>query len=66
MEIRLQPMSADKKIILNSFIMSGTKSADLKEWWQMTKPVREAKNVLCLDNDVAWMSDKQDTELITE
>lgn len=51
LEARLQPTSADKKIVLNSFIMSGTKSADLKEWWQVTKPEREAKHVLCLDND---------------
>ncbi|MDD4565080.1 MAG: hypothetical protein PHE79_06335 [Eubacteriales bacterium] len=51
LEARLQPTSADKKIILNSFIMSGTKAADLKEWWQMTKPEREAKHVMCLDND---------------
>lgn len=51
LETRLQPTSADKKIALNSFIMSGTKSADLREWWQMSKPEREAKHVLCLDND---------------
>lgn len=51
LEARLQPTSADKKIVLNSFIMSGTKSAELKEWWQMSKPEREAKHVLCLDND---------------
>jgi len=51
LEARLQPTSADKKIVLNSFIMSGTKSADLKEWWQMSKLEREAKHVLCLDND---------------
>lgn len=31
--------------------MSGTKSADLKEWWGMSKPEREEKNVLCLDNE---------------
>ena len=47
--------------------MSGTKSAELKEWWQMTKPEREAKKVLCLDNDdCVDVNDQQDTELITE
>jgi hypothetical protein len=51
LEERLQPTSADKKIVLNSFVMSGTKSTDLKEWWQMTKPEREEKHVLCLDNE---------------
>ena len=51
LESRLQPTSPDKRIMLHSFIMSGTKSMDLKQWWNMTKPEREAKNVLCLDND---------------
>lgn len=51
LEKRLQPTAPDKRIVLNSFIMSGTKSMDLKQWWNMTKPEREAKNVLCLDND---------------
>lgn len=50
LESRLQPTAPDKRIVLNSFIMSGTKSEDLKQWWNMTKPEREAKNVLCLDN----------------
>lgn len=51
MEIRLQPTAPDKHIVLNSFIMSGTKSADLKQWWNMTKAECEAKNVLCLDDE---------------
>lgn len=51
LEDRLQPSCTDKKIVLNSFILSGTKSADLREWWQMNKPERESKHVLCLDND---------------
>ena len=51
LETRLQPTAPDKHIVLNSFIMSGTKSMDLKQWWNMTKAEREAKNVLCLDND---------------
>ena len=51
LEARLQPTSPDKRIILNSFIMSGTKSAELRQWWNMTRLEREDKNVLCLDND---------------
>lgn len=51
LEVRLQPTAPDKQIILNSFIMSGTKSVELKEWWHMSKPEREEKHVLCLDND---------------
>lgn len=51
LEARLQPTAPDKRIVLNSFIMSGTKSADLRQWWNMSKLEREAKNVLCLDND---------------
>ncbi|ADM68667.1 hypothetical protein GMA19_00819 [Paenibacillus polymyxa E681] len=50
LEAQLQPSSKDKKIVLNSFIMSGTPSLNLKMWWNMGKPEREAKNVLCLDN----------------
>lgn len=50
-ERRLQSSCPDKTIVLNSFIMSGTKSADLKSWWGMSKPERETKNVLCLDNE---------------
>lgn len=51
LENRLQPSCVEKKIVLNSFIMSGTKSYDLKMWWGMSKPEREEKHVLCLDND---------------
>lgn len=51
LETRLQPSCDDKKIVLNSFIMSGTPSLDLKILWNMSKPEREARNVLCLDNE---------------
>lgn len=51
LETQLQPSCADKKIVLNSFIISGTPSLDLKMWWSMSKPEREARNVLCLDNE---------------
>lgn len=51
LESRLQPTAPDKRIVLNSFIMSGTKSVDLRQWWNMTKHELEAKNVLCLDNN---------------
>lgn len=47
----LQGASGSEKIILNSFILSITPSAALGQWWLMSKPEREAKNVLCLDND---------------
>ncbi|WP_201780823.1 hypothetical protein [Aneurinibacillus tyrosinisolvens] len=50
LEARLQPSCDDKRMMLNSFIMSGTPSSDLKTWWNMSKPEREARNVLCLDN----------------
>jgi len=48
-EKRLQPSSTDKRIALNSFIMSGTRSEDLRQWWGKSKPERHAKNVFCLD-----------------
>jgi hypothetical protein len=50
LETQLQPSCNDKKIVLNSFIMSGTPSLVLRDWWNMSKPEREARNVLCLDN----------------
>lgn len=49
LETRLAP-TAEKRIVLNSFIMSGTSSADLRQWWLMDAPEREAKNVYTLDN----------------
>ena len=48
LQARLQP-SGDKRIVLNSFIMSGTPSADLKQWWGKTIVERREKNVFCLD-----------------
>lgn len=48
---RLQKKFDGETIILNSFIMSITPSASLKEWWAMPKPERESKNVLCLDDE---------------
>jgi hypothetical protein len=51
LEARLQPSSGDKKIVLNSFIMSGTRSEDLRQWWGKGKLERRAKNVFCLDED---------------
>ena len=51
LQARLQDKLENEKVILNSFIMSITPSQSLKEWWMMSKPEREAKNVLCLDND---------------
>lgn len=51
LEARLLPSSGDKKIVLNSFIMSGTRSEDLRQWWGKGKLERRAKNVFCLDED---------------
>lgn len=33
LERRLQPSITEKSIILNSFIISGTRSEDLRQWW---------------------------------
>lgn len=38
-------------VILNSFIMSITPSLELSNRWKMSKPERESKHVLSLDND---------------
>lgn len=51
LEERLQPSSPDKRIILNSFIMSATPSADLQLRWNMNKIERENRHVLSLDHD---------------
>lgn len=48
--------TASKPIILNSFIMSATKAADLHEWWHWDKPMREEHNVYTLDNDMCVVS----------
>jgi hypothetical protein len=48
LERRIQPTSG-KKIVLNSFIMSGTCSTDLGLWWSKNKSERHSKNVFCLD-----------------
>lgn len=49
LEERLQPGQPDKRIVLNSFILSSTPSVELRQWWQMEKAQREARHVLCLD-----------------
>ena len=51
LQTRLQDKLENEKVILNSFIMSITSSASLKEWWSMNKLQMQEKNVLCLDND---------------
>ena len=48
-EALLQPTSPDKRIALNSFIMSSTPSADLRAWWGKSEPELHARNVFCLD-----------------
>ena len=50
LEARLAPSATDKKIVLNSFIMSATKAAQLKQWWHMTAADYEAMNVYTLDD----------------
>ena len=49
LEQRLQPASDDKRVVLNSFIMSGTRSEDLRQWWGKSQPERRAKNVFCMN-----------------
>lgn len=51
LEVRLAPSAGDKQIVLNSFIMSSTRGANLREWWGMKKPSEhEAMNVYTLDD----------------
>ena len=52
--------TSSKNIVLNSFIMSATKAADLREWWHWDKAMRESHNVYTLDDEmcVASMIDK--------
>jgi hypothetical protein len=51
LERRLQPTCVDKKIVLNSFIMSGTKSEDLRLEWKKDKSERNSRNVYCLNEE---------------
>lgn len=60
LEKRLTSSAGDKPVVLNSFIMSSTKAADLKERWAVSQAEYEAKNVYTLDNiqSVEKMIDK--------
>lgn len=49
-EAELQPTAPDKRIVLNSFILSGTKGIELGDIWDMNQAQREARNVYTLDN----------------
>lgn len=56
LETRLSPSVIGKRIVLNSFIMSGTSSADLRTWWTSStidanRAYQEARNVYTLDHD---------------
>ncbi len=56
LEARLSPTADGKRIVLNSFIMSSTRSSDLRMWWSTStvdadRSYREARNVYTLDND---------------
>jgi len=50
LEKRLQPSANGKTIVLNSFIMSSTPAAQLREWWHIDRKDREAMNVYTLDS----------------
>lgn len=55
LEVRLAPTAHGKKIILNSFIMSGSKAHELREWWSTPeadadRAYCEARNIYTLDN----------------
>lgn len=50
LEARLAPSADGKTVILNSFIMSGTPSVQLRDCWRMERLQRENKNVYTLDN----------------
>lgn len=55
LEVRLAPTADGKTVILNSFIMSGTRSSDLRMWWSTPdvdadRAYRETRNVYTLDN----------------
>ena len=55
LEARLAPTADGVKIVLNSFIMSGTHASDLQMWWTTPEQIadrayREARNVYTLDN----------------
>ncbi len=50
LETRLQSSSPDKRIVLNSFIISGTPHADLFQWWGKGLQELRARNVFCLDD----------------
>ncbi len=52
LEARLSPPADGKRIVLNSFIMSSTRTSDLQMWWpNADRAYREARNVYTLDND---------------
>ena len=42
--------TSTKEIVLNSFIMSATKAAELSQWWHWDKRTREEHNVYTLDD----------------
>jgi hypothetical protein len=49
LEARLQQSSPNKQIVLNSFIVSGTPSEDLRQLWGKDRSERQAKNIICLN-----------------
>lgn len=50
-EAEMMPPDGEKRIVLNSFLMSETSSADLRDRWGKSIEEREAMNVFTLDDD---------------
>jgi hypothetical protein len=48
MEKRLQPIT-DKRIVLNSFILSTTPSKTLDKLWDLKKQERRNRHIFCFD-----------------
>jgi hypothetical protein len=51
LEARLQPTCAEKQIVLNSFIISGTPAADACVSYNVKKQEFESRNVLFLEDE---------------
>ena len=49
MQNRLAPTAKGKNVILNSFLLSGTPSSQLRQWWHMERSQWEEKHVYTLD-----------------
>lgn len=63
LEAQLAPSATDKRIVLNSFIMSATGGAQLRQWWNMKQDEYEAMNVYTLDD--SWCVEKMLEKIIS-